>query len=96
MLPGIRERELQDVDLVLIAFLCDRRRLIERLLQPIPELIGDLRQLFAGLLRHHVRRVPVGPVRVALPSAFFVLPVVYEMLEGRRKTVDGRQQEFDA
>src|SRR5689334_25394152 len=34
-----------------------------------------LRQLGPGLLRHHVRRVPRGPVRVALPSALLVLAV---------------------
>jgi hypothetical protein len=34
-----------------------------------------LRQLFAGLLRHHVRGVPVAPVRVALPGALLVLAV---------------------
>src|ERR1043166_2711203 len=35
-----------------------------------------LRCLRAGLLRHHVRRVPVGPVFVALPAgALFVLAV---------------------
>jgi hypothetical protein len=34
-----------------------------------------LRQFGAGLLRRHVRGVPVGPVRVALPGAFLVLAV---------------------
>ena len=33
------------------------------------------RQLRAGLLRHHVRGVPVGPVRVSLPGALLVLAV---------------------
>ena len=33
------------------------------------------RQFPAGLLRHHVRGVPVGPVLVALPGALLVLAV---------------------
>src|SRR5690349_19264336 len=33
------------------------------------------RQLFAGLLRHHVGGVPVGPVCIALPDALLVLAV---------------------
>src|SRR5580704_18364066 len=35
----------------------------------------SLRQLFAGLLRHHVGGVPVWPIRVALPRALLVLAV---------------------
>ena len=34
-----------------------------------------MRQHFAGLLCNDVSGVPVGPVRVALPDAFFVLTV---------------------
>src|SRR5690242_21711785 len=35
----------------------------------------SLRQLFAGLLSHHVGGVPVWPVRVALSRALLVLAV---------------------
>src|SRR5271155_1057247 len=38
-------------------------------------MLVSLRRLFAGLLRHHVRGVPIGPVLVALPGAFLVLAV---------------------
>ena len=34
-----------------------------------------VRQLLPGLLAHHVRGVPVGPVRVALPDPLLVLAV---------------------
>src|SRR5580698_8248530 len=33
----------------------------------------SLRQIFAGLLRHHILGVPVGPAHVALTSSFLVL-----------------------
>jgi hypothetical protein len=36
---------------------------------------GSLRQLFAGLLAHHILGVPVGPVRISLAGALLVLPV---------------------
>ena len=36
---------------------------------------GSRRQLRPGVLRHHVRGVPVGPVRVALPGALLVFAV---------------------
>jgi hypothetical protein len=59
----------------------------------------SLRQLSASLLRHHVRRVPVGPVRIALPGTLFVLSVgglrapkrtcqIAHRCEGRRRGVD--------
>jgi hypothetical protein len=35
----------------------------------------SLRQLFAGLLSHHVGGVPVWPIRIALPDALLVLAV---------------------
>ena len=44
------------------------------------------RELSAGLLRHHVRGVPVGPVLVALPDAFLVLAV------GGRRTFERAHQ----
>jgi hypothetical protein len=34
-----------------------------------------LRQLFAGLLMHHVLRIPGCPVGVGLPCLFLMLPV---------------------
>jgi len=42
---------------------------------PPTRLHPSFRQLSAGLLGHHVRGVPVGPVLVALPGAFLVLAV---------------------
>jgi len=64
---------------------------------------GLLRQLSASLLRHHVRGVPVGPVRVALPGALFVLSVgglrapkrgrqIVRRRERRRRGVDATRQ----
>jgi hypothetical protein len=41
----------------------------------------SLRQLFAGLLAHHVLGVPVWPVLVALPAGTFLVLAV-----GRRRT----------
>ena len=38
-------------------------------------ILVSLRQLLAGLLRHHILGVPVGPVRVALAGALLVLAV---------------------
>src|SRR5580658_3293617 len=46
----------------------------------------SLRQLFAGLLRHHVRGVPLGPVLIALPGALLVLAV------GGRRTPERARQ----
>jgi hypothetical protein len=47
-----------------------------------------LRKHFAGLLGHHARGVPVGPVRVGLPDALLVLAV------GGRLLATGRQGEL--
>ena len=38
-------------------------------------ILVSLRQFFAGLLRHHVRSVPLGPVLVALPGSLLMLAV---------------------
>src|SRR5580765_2991774 len=64
----------------------------------------SLRQLFAGLLRHHVRGVPIRPVLVALAAgAGFVLAVrlrcaahrvrqIFRRSEGRRCGVNAARQ----
>src|SRR6266436_9965050 len=63
----------------------------------------SLRQLFAGLLAHHVLGVPVRPVRVGLPRPRLVLPVrgrrtpkrarqIVRRRKGRRRGVDATGQ----
>src|SRR5271155_4642087 len=60
----------------------------------------SLRQLFAGLLGHHVGGVPVWPVRVALPNALLVLAVSGPRAPKRARQVacgaEGRRARFDA
>jgi hypothetical protein len=59
----------------------------------------SFRQLSSGLLRHHVLGIPIGPVRIAPPSALFVQSVgglraskrvrqIVRRREGRRRGVD--------
>jgi hypothetical protein len=63
----------------------------------------SLRQLFAGLLAHHVLGIPVRPVRVGLPRPRLVLPVrgrrtpkrarqIVRRREGRGRGVDATRQ----
>src|SRR5215469_4464051 len=63
----------------------------------------SLRQFRPGLLRHHVRGVPVRPVRVPLSDALLVLPVgglrtperarqIACRREGRRRRIDATRQ----
>jgi len=65
--------------------------------------VGSLRQLFSGLFGYHVRGVPVGPIRVALPGALFMLAVrgfrkpkrarqIVRRCECRRRGVDAPRQ----
>ena len=58
-----------------------------------------MRQLCAGLLRHHIRRVPGGPVLVALPGALFVVPeaVFAELhnVEAEKNALSGKLAELE-
>src|ERR1700689_4232794 len=62
--------------------------------------IRSFRQLFPGLLSHHVLGVPVRPVRVALPNALLVLAVSGLRTPKRARQVacgaQGSRTRFDA